>query len=48
MSNRSIVITEKQIVDAMDEMCHESLCPEYHDAWEEILQMGLGSFEFDW
>lgn len=35
MSNRSIVITEKQIVDAMDEMCYESLCPEYHDAWEK-------------
>ena len=37
MSNRSIVITEKQIVDAMDEMCYESLCPEYHDAWEKIV-----------
>ena len=37
MSDKSIVITEKQIVDAMDEMCMESLCPEHHDAWEKIV-----------
>ena len=37
MSNKSIVITEKQIVDAMDEMCFESLDPELHEAWEKIV-----------
>ena len=37
MSDKSIVITEKQIVDAMDEMCMESLCPEHHEAWEHIV-----------
>ena len=37
MSNKSIIITEKQIVDAMDEMCSESLDPELHTAWEQIV-----------
>ena len=37
MSDKSIVITEKQIVDAMDEMCYESLAPELHEAWEKIV-----------
>lgn len=37
MSNKSIVITEKQIVEAMDEMCCESLNPALHDAWEKIV-----------
>ena len=37
MSNQSIVITEKQIVAAMDEMCIESLDPELIDAWENIV-----------
>ena len=35
--NRSIVITEKQIVDAMDEMCLESLYPDLHNEWEKIV-----------
>lgn len=37
MSDQSIRITEKQIVDAMDEMCLESLDPELHEAWERIV-----------
>lgn len=37
MSDQSIKITEKQIVDAMDEMCLESLDPELHEAWEKIV-----------
>ena len=37
MSDQSIRITEKQIVDAMDEMCSESLYPDLHDAWEKIV-----------
>ena len=37
MSDKSIRITEKQIVDAMDEMCLESLDPELHEAWEKIV-----------
>jgi len=37
MSNKSIVISEKQIVDTMDEMCYESLDPELHEAWEKIV-----------
>lgn len=37
MSDQSIRITEKQIVDVMDEMCCESLDPELHDAWEKIV-----------
>jgi len=34
--NKSIVITEAQIVETMDAMCAESLCPETHDAWETV------------
>ena len=37
MSDKSIKITEKQIIDAMDEMCYESLDPELHEAWEKIV-----------
>ncbi len=37
MSDQSIKITEKQIVDAMDEMCYESLHPDLHNAWEQIV-----------
>ena len=37
MSDQAIRITEKQIVDAMDEMCCESLDPELHAAWELVV-----------
>jgi len=37
MSDKSIRITEKQIVEAMDEMCFESLDPELCEAWEKIV-----------
>lgn len=37
MSDISIRITEKQIVDAMDEMCRERLGTELYAAWEKIV-----------
>lgn len=53
MSDQSIRITEKQIVDAMDEMCSESLHPELFDAWEQIVthlskvRSGLQAYPFE-
>lgn len=53
MSDQSIKITEKQIVDAMDEMCSEILHPELFDAWNQIVthltkvRSGLQSYPFE-
>lgn len=37
MSNKSIVITEKQLVEAVDEMCMESLDAKDGEAWERVV-----------
>lgn len=34
--NKSIVITEAQIIETMDSMCAESLCPETGDKWDAV------------
>jgi len=36
MSNLSIVISEHNILEVMDEMCAQSLDPETHDAWLKV------------
>jgi len=53
MSNKSIIITEKQIVDDMDEMCCESLDPSLYDTWEKVvnhivkIRPGLANYPFE-
>lgn len=37
MSDQSIRVTKKQIIDAMDEICRESLNTELYYAWERIV-----------
>jgi hypothetical protein len=38
MVTRHIIITvqEKALVEQLNEMCAESLCPETHDKWEAV------------
>lgn len=34
--NKAIIITEKVILNTMDEMCIESLSPDTFEKWEEV------------
>lgn len=36
MSNKSIAVSEKEILAAIDSMCVESLCPDTFDKWEAV------------